>query len=307
MGRKSAMAAKRTTATERTGSSPHRARALLCAFVAATGLVAGAIPFSRAANLEASPPLLGDDGVAGYREFLESGRHRAFAIAPGGAWARVSEMPDPDVAETEAIRACSGFTDQRCTVYAVDGQVVLDMGDWEASWGPYMDAGAAALRPVGTRRSMRFPDVLLAAPDGTGMKISDLRGRLVLLHFWGSWCAPCQAEFPDLQRLYDSLAADDRIAFVLMQSREDIERSRLWASRRGITMPLFDSGARGPSDHVLRIADGTGVEDRFLAPLFPATYVLDGHGIIIFSHFGPLGRWPEYGLFLRHAADHLPR
>lgn len=270
-------------------------------------LSTGCIPVVLAGNPDASPPLLGEEGVAGYREFLESRDHRAFAIAPGGAWAWVSEMPLPDVAEAEAIRACSGFTDQRCMVYAIDGQVVLDMGAWAASWGPYLAAEAAAARPVGTSRTMRFPDVMVTDAGGAAIKISDLQGRIVFIHFWGSWCPPCQVEFPELQQLYDSLRTDDRIAFVLIQSREDIERSRLWANRRGITMPLYDSGARSPSDHTLRIADGTSIEDRLLAPLFPATYVLDGNGVIIFSHFGPLARWPEYGLFLRHAADHLPR
>lgn len=276
-------------------------------FIAVAGLFASWIPLALAEGMDANPPHLGEDGLAGYREFLESGGHRAFAIAPGGAWAWVSDMPDPEVAESEAIRTCSGFTDQRCLIYAVDDQVVLDMDAWAASWGPYLDAGAAAAQPVGTARTMRFPDLLVTDPDGAPTKLSDLRGNIVFLHFWGTWCAPCQVEFPELQRLYESLKAYDRIAFVLVQSREDIERSRRWANRRGITMPLFDSGSRGPADHAFRIADGTSIEDRFLAPLFPATYVLDGHGVIIFSHFGPLRGWSEYALFLRHAAEHMPR
>ncbi len=260
-----------------------------------------------AAGLESRPPLLGDEGLAGYREYLAADAHRAFAIAPGGAWAWVFGMPDLDVAEAEAIRACAGYTEQRCMVYAVDDQMVLDASAWSAVWGPYLDAEAAAARPVGTRRTMRFPDLVVTDPAGTPTNLSDLRGRIVFLHFWGSWCPPCQVEFPELQQLYDSLKADPRIAFVLVQSREDIARSRRWAERRGITIPLFDSGANGPSDDEFRIADGSGIEDRFFAPLFPATYVLDRHGVIMFSHFGPLVHWPEYAPFLRHAAENMPR
>jgi len=275
--------------------------------LAMASLLASWSPSALAEGLDAVPPQLGEEGLAGYREFLDSDRHRAFAIAPGGVWAWVSGIPDPEVAESEAIRVCSGFTDQRCTIYAVDDQVVLDAGAWAASWGPYLEAGAAAARPVGTARMLRFPDLEVTDPVGAPTKLSDLRGRIVFLHFWGSWCAPCQVEFPELQHLYESVRADDRIAFILVQSREDIQRSRVWANRRGITMPLFDSGTKGPSDHAFRIADGTSIEDRFLAPLFPATYVLDRHGVIIFSHFGPLRQWPEYALFLRHAAEHMPR
>lgn len=269
-------------------------------------LAAGSSVFP-AESPDAVPPLLGDEGLAGYQEYLAAANHRAFAIAPGGAWAWVSGMPDPDVAEAEAIRACAGYTEQRCLVYAVDDQMVLDASAWSAVWSPYFDSGAAAARPVGTRRSMRFPDLVVTDPAGAPTKLSDLRGHIVFLHFWGSWCPPCQVEFPELQQLYDSLKADRRIAFVLVQSREDIARSRQWADRRGITIPLFDSGARGPSDDEFRIADGSSIEDRIFAPLFPATYVLDRHGVIMFSHFGPLAHWPEYALFLRHAAENMPR
>jgi len=301
------MRATRTGAIKKASDLSRMPCAALRIVAVAAALVAAAIPPALAGNPEPAPPLLGAEGIAGYRAFLESGDHRAFAIAPGGAWAWVSDMPDPDVAESEAIRACAGYTDQRCIVYAADGQVVLDSEAWAASWGPYLSAEAAAARPVGTGRSMRFPDVMVTDPGGTAVTVSNLRGRIVLIHFWGSWCPPCQVEFPELQQLYDLLATDERIAFVLIQSREDMARSRLWADHRGVTMPLYDSGARGPSDRMLRTADGTGIEDRLVAPLFPATYVLDGNGIIVFSHFGPLARWPEYGLFLRHAADHLQR
>jgi peroxiredoxin len=289
-----------------TGFSAGRLHFIAGAILAVAGLMASWIPLALAEELDASPPQLGEEGLAGYREFLEGAHHRAFAIAPGGAWAWVSDIPDPEVAESEAIRTCSGFTDQRCIIYAMDDQVVLDTAAWASSWGPYLEAGAAAERPVGTARMMRFPDLLVTAPGGAPTKLSDLHGSIVFLHFWGSWCAPCQVEFPELQRLYDSLTAYDRVAFVLVQSREDIERSRRWANRRGITMPLFDSGSRGPADHAFRIADGSSIEDRYLAPLFPATYVLDRHGVIIFSHFGPLREWAEYALFLRHAAEHMP-
>ncbi len=289
------------------GISLRRWRLVVAVLVAAAGEPTGGSWVLRAAEAESGPPLLGDEGRVGYREFLAAGRHRAFAIAPGGAWAWVSEMPDPDVAEAEAIRACAGYTDQRCMVYAVDDQVVLDADAWAAAWGPYLDAVAAAARPVGARRMMRFPDLAVTDPDGTPTTLSDQRGRVVFLHFWGSWCPPCQVEFPELQRLYDSLKADERIAFVLVQAREDIARSWQWADRRGITIPLHDSGARSPADRAFRLADGNRIEDRFLAPLFPATYVLDRHGIVVFSHFGPLAHWPEYALFLRHAAEHMPR
>lgn len=265
----------------------------------------GALAQAKDSDIE--PPHLDGAGLGGYREFLQAGDHRAFAIAPGGAWAWVADMPDPDVAESEAIRACAGFTDQRCTIYAVDGQVVFDRDAWAASWGPYAESGAAAGRPVGTVRGTRFPDLALRSPGGDPLTLSGLRGRIVFLHFWGSWCAPCQVEFPEMQGLYDSLKGNEGVVFVFVQSREDIQRSRRWAARRGFSMPFYDSGARGPADRAFATAGGESLEDRIVAPLFPATYVLDSQGLVIFSHFGPLRNWGEYEPFLRHAAENRPQ
>ena len=271
-----------------------------CVFSLMTGMDA------RAEESDIAPQHLDASGLAGYREYLSSGDHRVFAIAPGGAWAWVSEMPDPDVAESEAIRNCSGYTEQRCTIYSIDGQVVFDPDQWAAAWGPYADSKEAAERSLGTARGARFADLALTAPDGAAVTLSDLRGKIVFLHFWGSWCAPCQFEFPELQALYDSLGDNDGVAFVLVQSREDIERSLRWAKQRHFSMPFYDSGARGPSDHAFALADGGHIEDRFLVPVFPSTYILDSHGLVLFSQHGPQESWSLYEPLLRHAIDHRP-
>lgn len=54
--------------------------------------------------------------------------------------------------------------------------------------------------------SGRAPDFQLTLFDGGEMRISELRGRVVLVNFWASWCPPCRDEAPDLQALHEAYA-----------------------------------------------------------------------------------------------------
>jgi len=47
------------------------------------------------------------------------------------------------------------------------------------------------------------PDFEMTTFEGEPLRLSDLRGQIVIVNFWGSWCAPCRAEAPDLQAIYE--------------------------------------------------------------------------------------------------------
>ncbi|MDP3177627.1 MAG: TlpA disulfide reductase family protein, partial [Spirochaetaceae bacterium] len=54
------------------------------------------------------------------------------------------------------------------------------------------------------REPVPIPDFTLPGLDGKSAKISSLRGKIVLLNFWATWCPPCRAEMPSIQRLWES-------------------------------------------------------------------------------------------------------
>ncbi len=247
-------------------------------------------------------PHLDETGRAAYREFLQASPHRAFVIAPGGSWAWRAELPSEESALRHALQDCRQQTEQSCVPYAVDERVVFDIAAWPRSWGPYASGAVADRATVGVRRGQRFPDLRLRDPAGKPRKLSDFRGRVVVLHFWGSWCPHCIQELPDLQRLHARFKALRDVQFILLSVREPYGVSRDWARRRGIDLPLFDAGETAERQGALRLADGGLLRDRELARVFPSTYVLDKHGLVIFAHTGPVARWSEYAPFLRDAA-----
>ena len=155
---------------------------------------------------------------------------------------------------------------------------------------------------VGRALGQRFPDIAFASADGKAGSVAALRGKVAILHFWGSWCGPCRREMPELQKLHERLRKRKDVALALLQVREPFEASRRWAEGQGIRLPLFDSGSTGTKDDRFRLGDGGTLPDREVAAIFPTTVVLDKRGIVIFSHVGPVHRWPEYEAFVLDAA-----
>jgi thiol-disulfide isomerase/thioredoxin len=275
-----------------------RIAAVLLVFGAWAGCVSAAPALAEAAAV----PHLAESGRDDYGQFLASPPHRAFAIAPGGAWAWSSGKADGDEAAAAALASCRSQQPQSCVLYAVDDRVVFDPRAWTRLWGPYASAAEAGRKPVGMRRGERFPNLAFFDAAGRRQAVADLRGKVTVLHFWGSWCGPCRREMPELEKLRDSLRANDDIGFTLLQVREKFATAAQWAAAQKINLPLFDSGSTGESDALLQLAGGGRVGDREIAKVFPTTYVLDRHGIVVFSHVGPVRDWSQYREFLIDAA-----
>jgi len=278
------------------GSDGYRIGLAVVALVAATA--------GCAANLHdvQAIPHLDERGRAAYRDFLAASSPRAFVIAPGGSWAWRAEMPSSDIALEAALQDCQRHTEQRCVPYAVDEAVVFDARAWVRSWGPYATKAQAARAAVGVKLGQRFPDLILTDPTGRPRKLSELRGKVVVVHFWGSWCPPCQHEMPDLLRLYRQFARSANVQFVFVPVREPLKQARAWLVARSLQVPLYHGGDASVQAGQFTLADGGRLPDRTLAKVFPTTYVLDRHGLVVFSHVGPVARWEEYAPFLRDVA-----
>ena len=262
------------------------------------------LSFTVLPALAGPPPGMPPAGEAAYGEYQRAPLHRAFAIASGGAWGWVSGEDSVDQAEDKAIDACRARSPQKCMLYASDERLVFAAKSWTSRWGPYATAAQARQASTGTLTGQRFPDLAYHHAPGKPLKLSSLRGKVVLLHFWGSWCPPCRKEIPELDQLHLALADRQDVAFVLLQVRETAAVARRWADKQALKMPLADSGSQGDDDPLLHLTSGGTIPDREIARSFPTTYVLDKHGLVIFSHIGPVHAWHEYAALLRDAASH---
>jgi len=250
-------------------------------------------------------PHVGKRARESYVDYLYADPHKAFAIGPGGAWAWQAGKASPQEAEQMAIEYCQRYSQQKCVAYAINDKLVFDSQQWPTLWGPYLSKEQAAQAPIGNRVGQRFYNMAFKDENGKRKTIADVRGKVVFIHFWGSWCPSCMIEFPSLVRLQKQLNEElgKQVELVILQAREPFSESIKWARKNGFEdVKLYDSGAKSLSDTAFLLADGSWIEDRDVAKTFPTSIVLDKNGIVVFYHTGPVNNWMEYIEFFRDTA-----
>lgn len=119
------------------------------------------------------------------------------------------------------------------------------------------------------------PDFSFVTLAGAEMKISDLRGKIIVLNFWASWCAPCLKEFP----LFLDLAAEnpDDIIFLALSSDHDEKAMQRFIEKMRKEKPTAMSGG-----NVLLSLDTGGAVTRGIFQTFrlPETIIIDRDGFM---------------------------
>jgi len=249
-------------------------------------------------------PHVGDRAKEHFKQYQHASGHKAFAIAPGGAWYWLNELDSEEQAERETLQNCQENTQQKCVLYALNNQIVFDAENWPGLWGPYADKVTASKASKGVNVGQHFPDLSWLDKKGKRASLSGLKGKITFLHFWGSWCPPCLREFPSLNKLHSVIKKrySNDVEMVMMQLREPFATSMQWAQKHGFSdLPLYDSGVKDSETTTLLLKDGSQIKDRTIARVFPSTYVLDRNGLVIFSHHGPVSEWLDYIAFFEHA------
>jgi peroxiredoxin len=92
---------------------------------------------------------------------------------------------------------------------------------------------------VGNVQGVQAPDFHLLTLDGTAVKLSDYRGKAVLLNFWATWCAPCKVEMPWFVELQKQYGKDGLVILgVAMDDSKPAEIAR-FASEMGVNYPVL--------------------------------------------------------------------
>ena len=161
-----------------------------------------------------------------------------------------------------------------CLVSPVGTKVVRVRVTEEAARKGTLDLGEipVTVRP-GPRPGEVVPDLAFTAFSGETVKLSDLRGRYVLLDFWATWCGQCVADLPAVRRLHETYGADKRLAILGLNLDDDPDQARQFVQERKLPWTQGSLGGR-PDNPVLA---------RYAVSSVPAYFLIGPDGKLIRS------------------------
>jgi peroxiredoxin len=130
-------------------------------------------------------------------------------------------------------------------------------------------------------RPHEAPSFVLPDLSGKVVRMDDLRGKVVVLNLWATWCPPCIDEMPTLETLAKKMAGRD---FVLLAISEDETSSKVgpWIDKQGFTFPVL-------LDERGQVGADLGITG------YPETFIIDRGGRIVHHHVG-YRDWSEPGI-----------
>ena len=92
--------------------------------------------------------------------------------------------------------------------------------------------------------------------DGKSIDVSAFRGKVIFINFWATWCPPCVAEMPDINRLYQKVKSEDFI-FLMISVDEDFSKARHFADKRNFSLPIYTPLSAVPAVLESRVVPST--------------------------------------------------
>lgn len=110
--------------------------------------------------------------------------------------------------------------------------------------------------------------------DGKGKSISlaGLKGKVVFVNFWATWCPPCIAEMPSIQTLYMKYKDNEQVVFIMVDVDGKYKEASDFMKKNGYTLPVY--------------LPETEVPKEYFAGSMPTTVILDKSGKLAFHHLG---------------------
>lgn len=190
-----------------------------------------------------------------------------FVISSDESDSSVTEEDDSE--EVNSNTATTSEKEEKEEDEVADDKITAPtVGDGES------DDDVEASDEVGLNEGQIAPDFELTTLDGDTVKLSDYKGKRVMLNFWATWCPPCRVEMPDMQKFHED--KDIVILAVnLSETESNTEKVQAFIDERDLTFPVL-------------LDEETEVADQYQIQPIPSSFLIDSDGRIHNKAFGAL-------------------
>lgn len=116
-------------------------------------------------------------------------------------------------------------------------------------------------------------DFSLDQLDGETLNFEDLQGKVVFINFWATWCAPCVAEMPSINGLYEIYKDNPDVVFVMINVENEEGKVRKFLKKKKFSFPIYFPNA-------------SRIPKVYTSESIPTTFVLDKEGFIAYKKIG---------------------
>ncbi len=107
--------------------------------------------------------------------------------------------------------------------------------------------------------------------QGERLAMEDLRGKVIFLNIWATWCPPCIAEMPGINKLYKDVDKD-KVAFILLSVDQEFQKAVDYNNRKGYDFEVYEAVG--------------GIPQMYRTQSIPTTYVINAEGNLVLTHIG---------------------
>jgi len=125
---------------------------------------------------------------------------------------------------------------------------------------------------AGISASNTSEEILFRNMDGEVIELADQKGKVVFINFWATWCPPCIAEMPSINKLYSNFKDNESVVFMMVDVDNSPVKSQKFMDKRNFNLPIYTPASPIPSS--------------YMEGAIPTTLVLNKYGKVVLKHEG---------------------
>jgi len=125
---------------------------------------------------------------------------------------------------------------------------------------------------ISSQLNQSITDIILENSQQKTISLSALKGRVIFVNVWATWCPPCLAELPSINQLHKELAKNKNIVFLLVNADGDLNKSLEFMTNHQYDLPVFKAVVDMPAG--------------MFGNSIPSTIIINKKGQIVFRHEG---------------------